>query len=140
MAALAADRNTLEKLGKDLSLGVAAAKKCYAGGIACASATGFATPGAVATTLVVLGRFEETVDNTPGADGALTVRIKRGVFRWLNSSAGDLIATANINAIAYIVDDQTVAKTNGGATRSAAGRIVDVDAQGVWIDTTLPTA
>ena len=34
---------------------------------------------------------------------------------------------------AYIVDDQTVAKTNGSSTRSAAGTIVDVDAQGVWV-------
>jgi hypothetical protein len=26
-----------------------------------------------------------------------------------------------------------VAKTNGGSTRSVAGKIFDVDAQGVWV-------
>jgi hypothetical protein len=34
----------------------------------------------------------------------------------------------------YIVDDQTVAKTNGTATRSIAGKIRAVDAQGVWVE------
>ena len=32
-----------------------------------------------------------------------------------------------------MVDDQTVAKTNGGNTRSPAGIIDSVDADGVWI-------
>ena len=30
--------------------------------------------------------------------------------------------------------DQTVAKTNGGNTRSRAGKVFDVDADGVWVD------
>ena len=34
----------------------------------------------------------------------------------------------------YIVDDQTVAKTNGGATRCVAGKVWDVDAEGVWVE------
>ena len=33
----------------------------------------------------------------------------------------------------YIVDDQTVAKTNGTNTRSVAGKIIAVDADGVWV-------
>jgi hypothetical protein len=133
--ALSADRNTPEKLGKDLVLGVAAAKRCYAGGIACVDASGYATPGATALGIKGVGRFEESVDNTAGGAAAVTVRIRRGIFRWLNSAAGDAIAITDIGETAYIVDDQTVAKTNGPGTRSPAGRIVDVDAQGVWIDT-----
>ena len=35
----------------------------------------------------------------------------------------------------YVVDDETVAKTNGTNTRSRAGVVVDVDAQGVWVTT-----
>ena len=43
------------------------------------------------------------------------------------------ITAADIDASAYIVDDETVAKTDGGGTRSIAGTIKQVDAAGVWI-------
>jgi hypothetical protein len=33
-----------------------------------------------------------------------------------------------------VVDDQTVAKTNGSSSRSVAGIIRDVDADGVWVE------
>jgi hypothetical protein len=133
VTALAKDRNTPARDGSAIELGVAAAAVFFAGAIACRSATGFATPGAVATTLKALGRAEENVDNTGGANGAKTLRIKKGVFRFANSAAGDLIAAADIGNDCFIVDDQTVAKTNGGATRSIAGKVFDVDAQGVWV-------
>jgi hypothetical protein len=31
------------------------------------------------------------------------------------------------------VDDETVAATNGGSTRSAAGTVVGIDDDGVWV-------
>ena len=133
MAALTSDRNTPEKEGVMRHVGVAATAVCRAGGIACRNATGYATPGATATTLKALGRFEETVDNASGADGAVTVPIKKGVFRFANSAAADEITAADIGNDCYIVDDQTVAKTDGTATRSIAGKVYDVDAQGVWV-------
>ena len=34
----------------------------------------------------------------------------------------------------YIVDDETVAKTDGTATRSAAGKVVGLDSDGVWVE------
>jgi hypothetical protein len=34
----------------------------------------------------------------------------------------------------FIVDDETVAKTNGSSTRSVAGICRGVDAQGVWVE------
>lgn len=132
--ALSADRNTPEKDGVLRHVGVAADAVCHAGGLACRSATGFATPGATATTLKALGRFEEAVDNTGGADGAVTVKVKKGVFRFANSAAGDEITAADIGNDCYIVDDETVAKTDGAATRSIAGKVYDVDAQGVWVE------
>ena len=134
MVALAKDRNSPARDGKTFDFDVAAAAKIYAGAIVALSATGYATPGATATTLVAQGRAEEQVDNTGGADGDLTVKIRKGVFRFANSSAGDLITIAEIGDDCYIVDDQTVAKTDGTATRSIAGKIVDVDAQGVWVE------
>lgn len=133
MAALTADRNTPQRANQNYGFGVAATTKLWAGSIACINASGFLTKGAVATTLVSVGVVQETVDNTAGANGAVTAKVDRGTFRFANSSAGDLIADTDINALCYIVDDQTVAKTNGGSTRSVAGTIMKVDADGVWV-------
>jgi hypothetical protein len=33
-----------------------------------------------------------------------------------------------------VVDDQTVAKTNGSSTRSVAGIVRQVDSDGVWVE------
>lgn len=132
MTALAADRNTPERLGDDFEFPVAAATKIYAGAIVMLNASGDATKGATATGQTCVGRAEEQVDNT-GAAGAKTVKVRKGVFRWANSAAGDAITRAEIGDTCYIVDDQTVAKTDGTGTRSAAGKIVDVDADGVWV-------
>jgi len=63
----------------------------------------------------------------------VTVPVRTGVFRFANSAGADEIALADVGADAWIVDDQTVAKTDGTASRSKAGRIMDVDAHGVWV-------
>jgi len=132
--ALAADRNTPHVRGELESHPVKAATKIYGGSLVCLDAAGWAVPGAVATTLVALGRAEEQVDNTAGANGDLRVTVRRGRFRWKNSAAADAITRAEIGDDCYVVDDETVAKTSGGATRSLAGKIVDLDAQGVWVE------
>jgi len=134
MAALIADRDTHKREGKLISVPVAATKKIFAGSLVAANATGFATPGAVAATLTYLGRAEETVDNTAGADGAKVVRVARGQsFKFANHGA-DLVTQASLGKVCYIVDDQTVAATSGTGTRSAAGIVVGLDSDGVWVE------
>ena len=133
MTALTKDRNTPHREGDIQNRPVAAATAIQAGSLVALDAAGNAVPGAVATTLTAQGRAEENVDNSAGAAGDLTVNIREGVFRWENSAAADLIAADDVGELCYIVDDQTVALTNGTSTRSVAGRIVDVDAQGVWV-------
>lgn len=133
MAALTADRDTKERNGDRLSLPVAASVTIYAGALLARDGNGRATPGAVATTLRGVGRAAERVTNGAIA-GAVSVEIEKGIFRFGNSTAGDAITTADIGSDCYIVDDQTVAKTHGTNTRSVAGKIFDVDAQGVWVD------
>lgn len=133
MAALAADRNT-PRTDRDLKvLGVAAAVKIFAGSIACRNAAGYAVKGATALGLRGVGRAEEQVDNSAGAAGDKTVRIRAGVFRFANSAAGDAIADGDIGKVCYVVDDQTVAKTSGSGTRSPAGIVTEVDPQGVHV-------
>jgi hypothetical protein len=133
MAALTADRDTKRRDGVQYEFPVAANTTLYAGGIACVNASNYATPGATATTLKSVGVVEETVTNGAVA-GAVRVKVRRGVYRFANSAAGDAIALADVGADCYIVDDQTVAKTTGSATRSVAGVVRDVDADGVWVE------
>lgn len=131
---LAADRNTPMQDAEVISVPVAAGVKIFAGALVAASATGYATPGAVATTLTYLGRAEEYADNTAGANGAVNVRVRRGrAFYWANKAA-DLVTQASLGKVAYIVDDQTVSGTNGANTQSAAGVVVGLDANGVWVE------
>lgn len=134
IGALTADRDTPRRDGKQMSLGVATLKKIYAGSLVMRNASGYATPGAVATGCIGLGRAAEQVDNSAGLDAALAIQIDQETFRFANSADADLITIADIGNICYIVDDQTVAKTDNGGTRSIAGRIHDVDSSGVWVD------
>lgn len=135
MTALAAGRNTPQRSGDTYSRGVAAGVTIYPGALVALTAAGFATPGAVATTLIADGRAQCSTPVVGGvANGDVTIEVRPGTYKYANSAAADLIATAEIGDDCYIVDDQTVAKTNGGATRSVAGKIMAVDADGgVWV-------
>ena len=137
--ALSSDRNTPRRDGVQYVFPVATGAKIYAGAIVVLDG-GYAKPGSTDTGLVVLGIAEAPVDNTLGQNGDLEVSVRRGVFRFENSSAGDAIARADIGKRCYVVDDQTVAKTSGTNTRSVAGVIADVDSDGVWVDLTTEAA
>lgn len=134
MSELTAERDTPRRHGDHITLNAAAAKTYFAGSLVARDANGRATPGATATTLRGVGRATETVDNSGGADDAVPVPIERGIFRFANSADTDEITTADIGNVCYIVDDQTVSKTDGTSTRSVAGTVHDVDALGVWVD------
>lgn len=137
MTALAAARDTKESVVvanvSPLEYGVDGGSILYTGALIVFNALGYLAPGATATGLIAAGRAEKTVDNSAGADGAVTGKVKPGVFRYGNSAAADAITIAEIGDTCYIVDDQTVAKTDGTGTRSAAGKIVNVDSAGVWV-------
>lgn len=134
MTALVADRNTPYKDGETIPVPVAASAVIFAGALVVANATGFAAPGSVATTLTYLGRAESSVNNTGGADAAKTVVVRRKkAFKWANHAA-DLVTQADLGKVCYILDDQTVAKTSAGSTRSIAGKVLQVEADGVWVE------
>lgn len=132
MVALSADRNTALKQG-DLRSGlVGAAVKIFKGSIVMRNAAGYLIKGATATGSFGVGISQSLADNSLGANGALSVTFRPGVA-YLANLAADLCLVTDIGAKCWIVDDQTVAKTNGTATRSPAGIIEDVDANGVWV-------
>ncbi len=133
MTALIEGRNTPFRDGLHRNFPLAASANIYAGAMVALNATGFLVPASTSTTLTCVGRAEVSVDNTGAANGAANCEVGAGIYLYANSAAADLITRADIGANCYAVDDQTVAKTNGTGTRSVAGKIFDVDAQGVWV-------
>jgi hypothetical protein len=133
MTAATADRNTPYKDGEIIAPPVEANTLIRAGVIVCANANGNAVEGVSAAGLTYLGRNEIYTDNTGGAAGAQTAQVRRGVmFQWANST-DDPVTQASLGQLCYVEDNQTVAKTNGGNTRSAAGIVLGLDANGVWV-------
>jgi hypothetical protein len=132
MVALVADRATPRREGNYVVAPVATATLLYAGALLMRNAAGFITRGATATGSVGVGVADEQVNNT-GANGALNVRYRTGVFQFLNSASTDLITIADIGRVCFIVTDSQVARTNGSTTRSPAGIVEAVDANGVWV-------
>jgi hypothetical protein len=133
MAALTDDRMTPRREGDYRVEGVAAATVIYAGALVMRNAGGYLVKGQTATGLVGVGVADARADNAAGANGAITARYRAGSFRFANSTAADAITIAEVGDVCYAVDDQTVAKTHATNTRSAAGIIEAVDAQGVWV-------
>lgn len=131
MAALTQDRNTPLMDAQCVWVPVKGGVVIHAGALVCVDATGFLVPGATATTLTYVGRAEEAVNATVVADGERVAPVRRGLaFKWANDGS---ITQAHLFQPAYVVDDQTLAATAGG-TRSVAGTIVGIEADGVWIE------
>ena len=128
MAALTAPRNTLQRVGSP-AFPVKAATTVHQGSLVVLDA-GYLAPGRTAVGLIAAGLAEAS--GTAVAAGDVSVPARPGTFKFANHGA-DAIARADVGADCYIVDDQTVAKTNGGNTRSRAGKVVDIDADGVWV-------
>lgn len=111
----------------------------YAGCIAMLDSSGRVLNGATATGCIGVGVFMtnkglDRWDGTGLSDGDLKPQLEEGVFPFANSLSADLIAAGDEGKPCYIVDNVTVAKTNGSSTRSPAGRVRRVDADGtVWV-------
>jgi len=124
--ALTADRNTPRREGALFKDPLAAAALIFAGALYSLDGSGNAvksTSGGTAVRGVAQGRADQ-------AGGDTHVEGMRGVFCFENGTAGAAVSRADIGAIAYVVDDQTVGKTG----TAVAGVIVDFDELGVWVD------
>ena len=134
MAALTQDRNTVEREPARRNFPVKAGVVIFAGALVAIDSSGRLQPGRTDATLRGIGRSPRRIDNSTGADGDARGDAECGVFRFVNSAGADAIGYGDIGNAAYMVDDQTVAKTSATNTRSAAGVIRDVDSDGVWVE------
>ncbi len=133
MAALTSERNTKRREGALRVEPVAATAKLWAGSLVMRNASGYLTCGATVAGGLGVGRAEATADNTTGVDGAKTVEYRRGVFGFATAAGADEITQAHVGQLCYIVDDQTVAKTDGSASRSPAGIVDGIEGGVVWV-------
>jgi hypothetical protein len=128
-----ADRNTIRKEGPVLNFKVAADTLLEAGKMGAVNQSGYAIEAADSTTVAaVIGRIDERVDNTGGADGDKSVSMRRGVFSWDNDGTGDGMISLP-GKVVYVKDDQTVSASTGTAAVHA-GHSLFVDDNGVWVD------
>jgi hypothetical protein len=111
----------------------------YGGAIAAISTTtGLLVPATDTTTnMLVVGCIRTTSDNggllAANYSSTRKVSAQRGVFRWDN---GDTFTVADVGQLCYIEDDHTVQKAASATYDVPVGVIVEVDADGVWVDTT----
>ena len=125
-----------EKSGFVAIIPVAASTKLYAGAMISLNSSGYAVTATDTAGQRVIGRCAATVDNSTGSAGALSVRVRRGVFGYTNSSTNAL-TQAHVGKFAYVEDDHTVANTATNKTKAGYVVSVETNSAGVtiaWID------
>lgn len=70
-------------------------------------------------------------DNSGGANGAFHAEVAAGEHKFAN--AGD-ITIAHVGAAAYFVDADTLSNNDSSGSRMTAGKIIQVDSDGVWVE------
>lgn len=122
-----------------LNVPLAAATIIYAGCMVALNAAGNAVLASDTAALRVIGRAEETIDNSAGAAADLSIVVKPGIFQYQNDVT-NAITKAQVGKPAYVFDDVTVANTS--TNKVVAGIVVRVDDTGVYINCgqTLPGA
>ncbi len=127
------DRQTPRRDLGLISVPVKANTVVLAGFIAVAGSTGFAEQGKTATGLTYLGVFDESIDNTGGADGDVFVMVRTHQAFLFDNASADAVTQASVGKKCYITDAQTVSATSATNTKSEAGVVLEVNEHGVWI-------
>lgn len=113
---------------------VAASTTIYDGNLVALNATGYAVPAEKAENLIVVGRAEEYVNNSEGADGAVFINVKRGTFIWDNDSTpANQIKAEHLMKECYILNETTVTSVATGSSK--AGKVVGIYEDGIAVET-----
>jgi len=123
MAVLTNDRDTKRREGEIFAF--EAGVEIFAGSLVTINADGKAVPATSAGSVCAGVAMSHAV-----AGESVTVR--RGVFAFADAADDAALTRADIGSTCYVADDQTVKKANAG-TDAAAGVIMDVDSDGVWV-------
>lgn len=85
-------------------------------------------------TVVAAGRGTDSVDNSTGLPGAKTATAHLGIFKWQNSTSTDLITSVWTDC--YCADDERVAATDNSGARGRVGKVISIEPDGVFVDST----
>lgn len=129
---LSADRRTPRLEGDEFEGRLAANQTVFAGALLMRDTDGNLRRGAAATGMTGAGRAEAGAVSGATA-GVVPVRVRPGTFRFANSTGADALGKADIGKVCWIADDDRVARTSASSTRSRAGIVEFVDAEGVWV-------
>lgn len=122
-----------------IQAGLAAATIIYAGTMVALNAAGNAISAGDTASTRVVGRAEETADNSGGAAGEATISIRRGTFKWENSISNPVTA-ASLGLEVVVEDDVTLTIAAGATNDIPAGICIAIEDDGVVVDTTLAPA
>ena len=108
------------------NLPVAAATVLYANALVAKNASGYAVPASASPSQVVVGRVIKTYDNSGGAAGDIDAIIEQGAFDYGLASGANAVTVADIGAIVFAQDDNTISKTDQGGTLPVAGVLLNL--------------
>lgn len=123
------ERNTTQREGEIFAYDLAENARIHKGALVVIDA-GYAKAGFEGAALKTVGIAMDTADNVLGDT---IVKARTGTFLFRNATGADEITRADIGAECFVLDDETVAKTDAGGTRSVAGRIRTIEGANVWI-------
>lgn len=113
---------------------LAAATRTYQGSMVALNTSGYVVKASADPTLRIIGVDEAGADNSAGSAGDVTCTPTRGAFYFVNSASTDAITDSDLGRYAFVVDDNTVARTSAYGARPVAGRILGVDDFGVLVE------
>lgn len=126
------ERNTMKREVKLLILGVAASTKIEAGKMVAVNASGYAVEASDTAGLVVIGKADQTIDNSSGANGDLSVAVERGYAFLYKNSGTNAVTIASIGSNVVVEDDETVSTDT--TNDIVAGKCMGLEGPtGVWV-------
>lgn len=116
-----------------LALPMAANTSIFAGQLVCLNEAGFAVPASAAANLTCAGRAEQSRTN-PGAAGAEVVAVLRKHAFKVENDPEDPVTQAQLLQPCYLTGAHSVAASHADNTLSLAGKVVGLEASGVWVE------
>lgn len=130
-------KNLVDGLLVTIDYPAAATQVFYKGAAVGLNASGFLVPMAVTTGLRYVGVVDlgnaAKLDTTGFSNGDFLLKVQAGIWNFKNSGSTDAIVQADMGKPVYFVDDQTVAKTDGGVSRPVAGIAIRIEGTEIMV-------
>ena len=124
--------NEVNNGGRIIVVPVKADAKINEASLIALDVNGFASEAVKGAGITVIGRSEQYVDNSGGADGDVMINVKRGVFIWDNDTDAP-VEEKDVMKQCYILDSKTVTMTS--EANSVAGKVIGLEDGYVKVET-----